>query len=357
MTSGTTTKPNACTSLRRRDLLALATACAVAATPAHAGPDAAACADLRRRALAGIGRLPGTVSLKVWAPATRTEPELLIVHNAAQRLFVGSAIKAFILCKRMQQLDGPDILARLTATDAKGEIVPDQLLTLDETVWNADSASFLPPYLSGHVTERTAMEAMILHSDNTGTDMVLERTGADKVRTFLAQAGLRRSAVPDSTRAFFGYLLGRGNGNGFTWADLVAANKSDAPLVNSPLNNVQTLASSTDDLVSFYARSLQGEFFTHPETLQQFRDILTLADVINLVPFPAGATAYAKGGSIDVPGFHAVCIPGALFFNGRWVYFAGTLNWTAAGTTDAPTAARFVAFMRDVLALVYAGLT
>ena len=91
----------------------------------------------------------------------------MIAVNAGQRLFVGSSIKAFVLCERMRQLDGSDIVKKVTTN----------LLPLNESVWSADSATFNPPHLSGAVTERTAMEAMILHSDNTGTDMVLNAAG------------------------------------------------------------------------------------------------------------------------------------------------------------------------------------
>src|SRR5579875_369013 len=144
--------------LRRRRMLALAAAACAASPFVQARAAAQGNGDLGRQVLARLDGLSGTVVLKIWAPATRTAPELLITRNTAQRLFVGSAIKAFVLCERMRQLDGPDILAHLTATDATGAVVPDELLTLDQTVWSADSASFNPPYLSGRVTERTTME-------------------------------------------------------------------------------------------------------------------------------------------------------------------------------------------------------
>lgn len=311
---------------------------------------------LKRRVLANFAGLPGTQALKIWAPAADGGPEFMLAENSAQKLFVGSAIKAFVLCERMCQLDRPDILARITATGPDGSIVPDELLALDESVWSADSATFNPPYLSGRVTERAAMEAMILHSDNTGTDIELKATGPDRVRAFLSTAGLRASAVPDSTRSFFGYLLGASDYRTFTWAELVAAGKSDAPVVNPPLNDVETLASSADDLVSFYARSVQGDFFRHPETLQQYRAILRLGDVISLVPFPLGVTAFAKGGSIDVPGFHTLCIPGAIYFSGRWVYFAAIINWYAPAQNDPATVNRYLAAVRNALAQMHEAL-
>src|SRR5262249_37193163 len=155
--------------------------------------------------------------------------------------------------------------------------------------------------------------------------------GPDNVRAFLAGAGLNQSAIPDSTRIFLGYLLGAANYKTFTWQDVQAS--ANLPIVNSPLNDVETLASSADDLVSFYARSIQGEFFKNPETLQQYRTVLRSGDVITFI-IPLGATAFAKGGSIDVPKFHALCAAGAMSFNGRWVYFATIINWYAPAGTD-----------------------
>ena len=74
------------------------------------------------------------------------------------------------------------------------------------------------------------------------------------------------------------------------------------------MNKEQTLASSADDLVSYYSRALQGEFFKNKETLTEFRRILTLGDAIWLLSMPLGASAIVKGGSIDVAGFHALSV-------------------------------------------------
>jgi beta-lactamase class A len=211
-----------------------------------------------------------------------------------------------------------------------------------------DSRAFTPPNLSGLVTERTAMEAMIMHSDNTATDMEIVQAGRQNVQNFLQSAGLTNSAIPDSTRVFFGYLLGAPDYKTFSWEELISL-PDDAPIVNPPLNDVETLASSCDDLVSFYSRSLQGKFFQRGETLAEFRRILTLADAISLVPFPLGVSAFAKGGSIDLKGYHALCLPGAMFFSGRWLYFSMIINWNAPEITDAKTVSAFVAVVREIL--------
>lgn len=47
-----------------------------------------------------------------------------------------------------------------------------RMLTLGPSVWSVGSSMFNRPNLIGQVSERTALEAMIMHSDNTATDMM-----------------------------------------------------------------------------------------------------------------------------------------------------------------------------------------
>ena len=58
------------------------------------------------------------------------------------------------------------------------------------------------------MTLRTALEAMISHSDNTATDMVLRHVGAERVQAFVEAIGLRQTRIPTSTRQFIGYVAG-----------------------------------------------------------------------------------------------------------------------------------------------------
>jgi beta-lactamase class A len=289
--------------------------------------------------------LPGDIAVKIYAPATNGKPEFLVESNSSKQMFVGSAIKTFILCEALRQADSAKVVQTLRA----------QQLTLDASVWSVDSATFNPPNLIGKVSERTALEAMIMHSDNTGTDMCLKYVGPDKVREFVASAGLKSVMIPESTRVFFGYLLGAKNYKTFTWEDIgAAANQS---IVNSPMNKVESLAASADDFVSYYSRALQGQFFQNKETLNVFRQILSIGDAIWLVPLPLGVSAFVKGGSIDVAGFHALCVPGGMFFDDRWVYFCLTINWNAAAETDMNTVAAFAAAASQALAAVKQALS
>jgi beta-lactamase class A len=185
--------------------------------------------------------------------------------------------------------------------------------------------------------------------------LCLKHTGPDKVREFIASAGLKNTMIPDSTRVFFGYLLGAKDYKAFTWEKIGAA--ANSPIVNPALNKVETLASSADDFVSYYSRALHGDFFKNKETLNEFRRILSLGDAIWLLPLPLGVSAFVKGGSIDVQGFHAVCAPGAMLFDDRWVYFCLTINWNAQAETDPATVSAFAAAGSKALTLVKEALS
>jgi len=284
--------------------------------------------------------LPGTVSFKIVSAGPRRKHRVNVSSNSATRLFIGSSFKAFVLAEALRQADSPDVV----------KTISQRQLALDASVWALDSATFNPPNLTGIVSERTALEAMILHSDNTGTDMVLKQVGPENVRAFIASAGLTNTLIPDSTRSFVGYILGAPDYLTFTWDQTLAAEND--PFVNPPLNTIETLASSADDLVAFYSRALQGDFFAHDETLNEFRAILSIGDIIWLLPLPLGVSAFAKGGAIDIPGFHALCAAGGMFFDDIWVYFSFTINWTAKAQTDPATVAAWAAAASRALQLV-----
>jgi beta-lactamase class A len=154
--------------------------------------------------------LPGDKALKIYAPAVGLKSGLLIQTNASKMLFVANAIKTFVLCEALRQVDSPDVVSTLENMN----------LALDDTVWSFGSPTFNPPNLIGIVSERTALEAMITRSDNTATDMAFKLAGADNVRAFITAAGLKNTLAPDSTRALTGYLVGAPNYKSITWAEL-----------------------------------------------------------------------------------------------------------------------------------------
>ncbi|MCW2239689.1 class A beta-lactamase-related serine hydrolase [Azospirillum canadense] len=328
---------------RRAFLSVAATTAALAARPpiAFGAQSSSEPADIGARILALFDPLPGDKSIKIWGPATDTASAFLVERNASARLFVGSAIKAFVLAERLRQLDSPTIVQTLQT----------QQIALDAGVWSPDSQTFNPPHLSGLVSERTALEAMIMHSDNTATDMELRQAGPDKVRSLITSMGLTSTSIPDSTRVFFGYLFGAPNYKEYSWSDVTAL-PDEAPVVHPPLNDTATLASSADDLVTFYSQALQGKLFTHAETLREFRRILMMGDAIFLIPLPLGVNAFAKGGSIDLPGHHALCIAGGMYCAHRWAYYSMIVNWSAPAQTDPATVSACAAALRQAFELV-----
>jgi beta-lactamase class A len=284
--------------------------------------------------------LPGRTSLKVWAPATGHGPELSVQLHENRRMFTASTNKAFMLCERLRQLDSETVAVQIANHE-----VP-----VNKETYSPGSPIFNPPDLAGVVSERTAMEAMILHSDNTATDIVLREAGVANVRNFIASIGLKNTMIPDSTRIFAAYLTGAPNYMTITWDELISL--PDGPLAYPFLNDMETLASSAADLVSFFSRAFEGRFFAHRQTLQEFRRILSLGDINSLVRFPLGISTFGKAGYADISGSHARSIAGGLYFPKRWVYFSFVLNWDAEELEGATTAEAFYTAIRETARLL-----
>ncbi len=307
---------------------------------------AANCSGLEQEILELFFDLPDRKAFKIWAPATKNGPELVVELNADRRMFVASTMKSVILCERLRQLDSPTV----------EEKIAEHELGLNKSIWSPGSVIFNPPDLRGLVSERTAMEAMVVHSDNTATDMVLKETGADAVRRFIASIGMNKTMIPDSTRIFAAYLAGVPNYKTVTWEELSELPPPES-LAHPFLNDVETFASSSNDLVSFFSRALQGRFFSHGETLFQFRRILSLGDINHLVPFPLGLSVFGKAGYADIPAAHARSIAGAVYCPNRWIYFSFVLNWDAAQGEDPGTVETFYGAIHKSMVLLQQGLS
>nr|MBA3450250.1 hypothetical protein [Chloroflexia bacterium] len=167
---------------------------------------------------------------------------------------------------------------------------------------------------------------------------------------FIDGIGLRQTRIPASTRQFFGYISGLPDWQATTWADVQADDPAATP--RSILNDTMTMASTPDELVSFYSRALPGEFFQYAESLAVFRAILGLADAIAF-SMPLGVSAFGKGGSIDFAGSHVLTFAGGMYVPDRWVYFALLLNWTdaEAGLTSEVMGA-YIAAAKTIFTLV-----
>jgi beta-lactamase class A len=271
--------------------------------------------------------LPGQHALKLWAPPDAGRPEWTVTLNPDQQRFVASTFKSYVLAESLRSAE--------ESIDPQGEVaIADQLtaelagkLVLDESVFCPSSPVFNPPDLAGLVSTRTTLEAMIARSDNTATDMILDQVGYQRVQAFVDAIGLRATPIPANLRQLIAYDAGFADWQTITWDHLTSGSPDGSP--HPILNDVITMASTPDDLVSFFSRALQGEFFQYEETLGVFRAILSTADAIART-MPLGVSAFGKGGSFDLNQEYALSFAGGVYVPDRWVYFSLIINWTAA---------------------------
>ena len=62
-------------------------------------------------------------------------------------------------------------------------------------------------------------------------------------------------------------------------------------------------------------------------------------------------------GLMSTSGFHCLCVPGGMFFNNRWVYFAFIINWDAEAATDPATVTAFLSATSEALTRVFNALS
>jgi beta-lactamase class A len=315
----------------RRSVLAL-TASALA-TPAIIRRAAAADAGARvQAAVDRFAKLPATASCLIVAghPTARWQAS----HDPGARLFIGSAVKTFILAQFLREMEA-------------GRLSEDTQSKIDDAVRSPVSRLF--QHLTGTTTARSVLEAMITHSDNTATDITLAAVGPAQVRALIAEAGLKDTQIPESTRRLVSYIAGAPEGVDLGWIGIQEMLKgSSSSTSRAPLNDEQTMASTAEDLVDWYQQALDGAFFQKPETLVEFKRIQAMADALVKV-VPPETVAYGKGGSIDWDDFHCIRIPGQMIVAGVPITFCATVNWT--GPADGVTEMRrtFYAGVAEIL--------
>jgi len=241
----------------------------------------------------------------------------LTSDSASSQLFVASAIKTFILCQYLRDVDS-------------GALLEEQLQVNDSV--RTDGSPVLGK-LTGETTARSVLEAMITHSDNTATDIALLHVGPDRVRAFIAEQKLAATLIPDSTRRFFSYNVGAPLGVDVGWSGVqqVLTSRHALGPPRRPLNDQETLASSANDLVTYYKRALAGSLFTKRSTLSEFKRIH-----LSNAMFPEDTIGYGKGGSgnwfgdsMVVGDFHALSYAGQMVVNATPVTFCFVANWTS----------------------------
>ncbi|MDR3397177.1 MAG: serine hydrolase [Pandoraea sp.] len=253
------------------------------------------------------------------------------------QLFVGSAVKTFILAQFLRDAE--------TGRAGLNTLKP---CTVDDSVRSPGSPVLVG--LTGTTPYRTALEAMISHSDNTGTDIALAAVGPDRVRALIAEAGLHATRIPDSTRKLFSYLAGAESGVDLGWAGMVKlGNNENLGLKprTDVINDKQAMLSTASEMVRWYQQSLAGRFFSQPASLTEYKRIQATADALWMA-VPDGLLSFGKGGSLDWESYHCLCFAGQMRVRTTPVTFCFTLNWTG-GKLSTERTGEFIAAASDAL--------
>ncbi|UUZ75915.1 class A beta-lactamase-related serine hydrolase [Polaromonas sp. P1(28)-13] len=265
-------------------------------------------------------------------------------YKPDQQLFVGSAVKTFILAQFLRDAEA-----------GREGLSESQLCEVSDALRSPGSPVLLA--LSGKTPYRSVLETMITHSDNTATDIALTRVGPERVRALIAEAGLVQTRIPSSTRKLFSYLAGADYGVDLGWDAMDRMARGDT-LGLTPrtqvINAQESMLSSATEMVNWYRQSLSGKFFRLPATLNEYKRIHAMADAISRT-VPPGILAFGKGGSIDWEGFHCLCFSGQMLVGQVPVTFCFTLNWTGEVSSEA-RAESFVSAMADVLRKVVSAI-
>ena len=285
-------------------------------------------------------QFPGTTSFRI-----DIGNHTLVSDSSSTQLFVASAIKTFIICQYLRDVEA-------------GLLSEDEQLDVNDSVRTIDSSVLLN--LTGTTPARSILEALITHSDNTATDIALLHVGPDRVRSFIAAAGFGATLIPNSTRRFLSYNFGAPLGVDLGWAGIqqvIQTGQLPGP-PRRPLNNQQTLASSADDLVSYYQRALAGRFFTKPTTLTEFKRIH-----LNNTFFPDDTVGYGKGGSGNwlanrgnVADFHALSYAGQMVVGATPVTFCFVVNWMGEHPDSGTLTPAFTAVVKRSMEVIKRGL-
>jgi len=262
-------------------------------------------------------------------------------YNPDAQLFIGSAVKTFILAQFLRDVE-----------TARNGLAENAACAIDDTYRSLGSSVL--GGLSGTSNYRNVLEAMISHSDNMATDIALAKAEPDRVRALIAQAGLTQTQIPTSTRRLFSYLAGAPIGTDLGWSGIQRIANGDTMGLtprSDVINPNESMLSSATNLVSWYQQVLTGKLFQNAASTREFKRISSTADALWLT-VPDDVIAYGKGGSIDWAGFHALCVAGQMRTRDVPVSFSFTMNWTSDTTDSTSRVGEFGAAVAKVLAQV-----
>ncbi|AFZ52303.1 serine hydrolase [Cyanobacterium aponinum] len=300
--------------------------------------------DLEAKIFPLFTNLPGKSTMKIKAVSQGNSMDVSL--NSDIPLFCGSSFKVFVLTVFLRQMEEGKV------NFEEELVINDEMRVLSSPVFGG---------VSGKTTALIALEAMMMHSDNTATDLIMAYVTPQAVREFIAEIGLANTLIPDSISVMFSYLLGAKNGEDWGWEkinqEMNSPNLPARSIINQEQSSITegaaTPSASSTDFVNFYSRALQGEFFKQEETLTEFKRILRLPAILDKF-IPSGAIGYVKGGSIDLQPQYALCLAGGVNFSAdTWAYYSFMINWEdSTGKETANISSNFLNSVKASLKII-----
>jgi|GEM_PF-1522189 len=228
----------------------------------------------------------------------------ILEYRADAAMEAGSAFKAIVAaaCCRLQD---------------SGHIAwTDKLIIRPEDRVEASEVLAQLPDSAG-VSLDDAVRAMLTYSDNTATDMILDRIGRGPVLGVVEELGLTNLHIPMSVKHLY-------------------AQPEDKYLAG--------FTTSMNDLRRFYDAIFDNTLLGTGAAQTKMLEFLRGEDVQQGTDWPNGVTCYRKSGSIDSAFLVAQGVGGAFARNGRFATFAMSANWRS--DPPAPLVKLFEAFSR-----------
>jgi hypothetical protein len=296
------------------------------------------------QALEQFSGLPGQTAYSIGSPDIGFPPVPVdYTSHYDESLFCASAFKVFVLAAYLYYAERGELSNQPPKGDHPSLL--DAALAERLTVSDHTLGSTVFGEMTGNTSASAILSAMIAYSDNTATDIAMERVGVDNVRKFMYEtAHLHSPAVriPESLKAFYAYLPG-----------------------HKLINDVQTMVCTTAAFSFFYGQAIfDKHYFKNEETRRQFMWFLSMSSAIPL-GMPTDTVCYMKGGDADNPDEqeHAAALAGHVIFPSNNTYYADYGNnilpvnfamlyyWTGEGNYDSGSQA-----FREAVKEVFAAL-
>jgi hypothetical protein len=212
---------------------------------------------------------------------------------------VASSYKVYILGELLRQYD-------------EGKLSLEETLTLTEDVRIFDS-SYTENMENGiALTIHELANAMMGYSDNTATEMLQSHLGIDNIRSLLRQKEIFQTRFPDKLKSLM---------------DITSNITSiDSYLASTLYRGELGIISTANDLARFYQLLWSKSIFSKSESLKKMKEILSIEDRQQNIPWPEGVSCYRKSGNIDLEHYYGFSLAGIFQKEEAYIPFALCLN-------------------------------